>query len=49
VSCPALSTKGSADGSNHKEYQILEFTGGPPLTVSEMEGRKKVSSHNVKG
>jgi hypothetical protein len=31
--------------SNHNEYQILEFTGGAPLTMAEKETRKRVSSH----
>lgn len=33
--------------SLHKEYQILEFTGGAPLTTAEKESRKRVSSHSL--
>jgi hypothetical protein len=33
--------------SVHKEYQILEFTGGGPLTTAEKESRKRVSSHSL--
>ena len=49
VQCLAPRTYERLMDSNHNEYQILEFTGGAPLTTAEKEARKRVSSHRYEG